>query len=368
MKLNRNNYEEYFILYLDNELDSDDRREVEAFAKQNPDLATELEMLMQSKLTPDADILYADKGSLMRFDSASISLSNYEEWLTAYIDNELTDGERKDVEVFVAGNPSIQRQLNLLLQTKLQPEAIVFPYKESLYRKEENTRVISMRWWRVAAAAVLLIGVSTTAFFLVKNNATNEALESAVSFAPEFRPPVNNNSPVAILQPKEDKMVPETQSPVVTAEDKQAQKKNEQQRLVAKKVDIVQEVKKEQPGLQKDEKALLVAVERPKANDLTTPSPDNKNVFNEKTQEAVTASIVPVTPGSDNLTDKGSLIAASNVTTETPEPSYAVEKQSGNKGIRGLLRKVTRTFEKRTNIKATDEDDRLLIAGLTIKL
>ena len=33
MKLNRNNYEEYFILYMDNELDSDDRREVEAFVQ-----------------------------------------------------------------------------------------------------------------------------------------------------------------------------------------------------------------------------------------------------------------------------------------------------------------------------------------------
>src|SRR6476469_8353491 len=103
MKLNRNNYEEYFILYMDNELDSECRREVEAFVKQNPDLAADLELLMQSKLSPDDAISFTDKGSLMRFDSSAISLSNYEEWLTSYIDNELSDGERRDVEVFVAG-------------------------------------------------------------------------------------------------------------------------------------------------------------------------------------------------------------------------------------------------------------------------
>ena len=105
----------------------------------------------------------------MRFDSSSISLSNYEEWLTSYIDNELTEEERKDVEVFVAGNPAIQRELNLLQQTKLQPEAIVFPYKESLYRREEKARVVAIRWWRIAAAAVLLLGISTTAIVLINN-------------------------------------------------------------------------------------------------------------------------------------------------------------------------------------------------------
>ena len=52
----------------------------------------------------------------------------------------------------------------------------------------------------------------------------------------------------------------------------------------------------------------------------------------------------------------------------TPDDGEGVEKSSGNKGLRGFLRKVTRTFEKRTNIKATDDDDRLLIAGLSIKM
>ena len=43
--------------------------------------------------------------------------------------------------------------------------------------------------------------------------------------------------------------------------------------------------------------------------------------------------------------------------------------ESGKKNkLRGFFRKVTRTFEKRTNIKATDDEDRLLLAGLAIKL
>jgi anti-sigma factor RsiW len=38
MKIDRHNYEEYFILYMDNELSSDDRGQVEEFIQKNPDL------------------------------------------------------------------------------------------------------------------------------------------------------------------------------------------------------------------------------------------------------------------------------------------------------------------------------------------
>src|SRR6476646_4927232 len=138
MKLNRYNYEEYFILYLDNELDSEGRQEVEAFVQANPDLKAELDMLRQSKLVPDADISFTDKDALLRFDNSSISLANYEEWLTAYIDDEVTDEQRIDIETFMASNPAALNELNLLKQTKLQPETIVFPYKQSLYRKTEK--------------------------------------------------------------------------------------------------------------------------------------------------------------------------------------------------------------------------------------
>ena len=64
--------------------------------------------------------------------------------------------------------------------------------------------------------------------------------------------------------------------------------------------------------------------------------------------------------------DKTSTKEAGKITQDNPDVDFASESSS-NKGIRGFLRKVTRTIEKRTNIKATDDDGRLLIAGLAIK-
>ena len=50
MSINRHNYEEFFILYLDNELSSEHRRQVELFVEQHPDLGEELQLLEQTRL------------------------------------------------------------------------------------------------------------------------------------------------------------------------------------------------------------------------------------------------------------------------------------------------------------------------------
>jgi hypothetical protein len=45
------------------------------------------------------------------------------------------------------------------------------------------------------------------------------------------------------------------------------------------------------------------------------------------------------------------------------------QNEPGRKNkLRGFFRKITRTFEKTTNMKATDDEDRLLVGGLAIRL
>ena len=50
MQINRHNYEEYFILYMDNELPAAERRMVDEFVKLHPDLQEELSLLLQQWL------------------------------------------------------------------------------------------------------------------------------------------------------------------------------------------------------------------------------------------------------------------------------------------------------------------------------
>src|SRR5688572_8237775 len=93
MNINRNNYEEYFLLYADKELSADEKSMVEMFVQQNPDLEEEFVMLQQSVVKPDNTITL-DKSSLFKKEAGQqeqyIDQSNYEEKFLLYTDNELS--------------------------------------------------------------------------------------------------------------------------------------------------------------------------------------------------------------------------------------------------------------------------------------
>jgi len=67
--ITRDNYEEFFLLYVDNELSVTDRRLVEAFVGDNPDLKEEWESLLQCRIQSDTaeGPVFAGKEGLMKF-------------------------------------------------------------------------------------------------------------------------------------------------------------------------------------------------------------------------------------------------------------------------------------------------------------
>ncbi len=66
MHLDRNNYEEFFLLYVDNELTDGERVEVEAFILENTDLREELNLLQASKIQPETSLFFEDKNGLLK--------------------------------------------------------------------------------------------------------------------------------------------------------------------------------------------------------------------------------------------------------------------------------------------------------------
>lgn len=156
--INHNNYEEYLLLYIDGELSSAERQAVEVFVAANPEIASELEALQQTVLSPAEDISFVQKEVLYR-EATGIHLDNYESWFMMYVDNELNAAEKQAVETFVLQQPQLQDEFTLLKQTVLPNEWVVFENKAVLYRKEEKRRpiVIGMRWASLAAAVLIAL-------------------------------------------------------------------------------------------------------------------------------------------------------------------------------------------------------------------
>ena len=368
MNINRHNYEEYFILYMDSELGSDERRQVEDFIQKHPDLKEELDVLLQYKMVPDTSIIFDGKEELMIHNGYSpISMANYEEWLTMYVDNELTFKQKNEVEQFVAANSQVKKELEILQQTKLQPEEIIFTNKELLYRREEKVRAIPMRWWRASAAAILIFAIGTTAVIVWNKKSTNDNIEVASNKEQKLK----DNS-VVIKQKKETvnqvnpSMIDNTTEPVVITKQKTSdiatiKRIKSDNKKSADKLSI--EAKKEEPIITKSN-------DRP-SNNLPQPL-NNLDLKNDAFKPDISKVIPP-----DEIKTPQKLRVKDDVVTTGPTPtSYSgsnsdnsLNQSDGKKGkLRGFLRKVTRTFEKNTNINATNDDDRVLIGGLALKL
>lgn len=161
--MNRDNYEMFFLLYTDNELDAAEQKAVEAFVALHADLKEELNAMLQTRLSANETVPFLHKESLYKTSGATsfIDADNYEEYFVLYADGELNVEEQKAVESFIENHPQQQAELLHLQRVKIQPDhSIVFSGKAALYRKEKTAaRVIAFQWRRmVAAASIIAIG------------------------------------------------------------------------------------------------------------------------------------------------------------------------------------------------------------------
>ena len=151
MTVNRHNYETFFLLYVDKELSAAERKAVDMFVQENPDLKMELILLQQTVIKAD-DINLDKKNWLYR----EVEITALHENLLLFADDELSAADKKSVEILLATDNKAMAEWAILQQTKLQPDrAVVFENKQLLYRKKGG-RVVGFTWWRAASAAIIL--------------------------------------------------------------------------------------------------------------------------------------------------------------------------------------------------------------------
>lgn len=354
MKIDRHNYEEFFILYWDNELTAEQKQQVEAFVAQHADLEAEFRLLQQTRFVPEKELVFEDKDALLK-SGAEINLSNYEIFLLSYIDDELNAKEKNSVEQFALQNPAVQQELDLLKKTKLEPEYVIFPDKSTLYRKERKVRVIEMRWFRVAAAAVLIFAAGL--LLLINNSNTRGDAESIASVNPETKQSKVDN-PQA--DPAENNGEESVISNPGTITDQEA--------LPSAKKIISEQSKQVSPASKQDNDPVYASIPTPEIKNENNPSEIEVTLKSFDKAIATQTFNTSGQPFNEEIVTQRTSPAYDNMNSSFLFASNDEDASSDKGGLRGFLRKTTRIFERRTNIQTTTDDNKLLVGAFTVSL
>ena len=158
MEINRNNYEAYFIDYLEGNLDERLVDSFIEFIKLNPDLKEELDLFESVSAAPE-DISFNKKEKLYKekYDSEK----EFDNAAVAKLEGDISDEEKFEFEIYLAEHPEKKKEATLFKQTKLVADSsVVFDKKDKLYRK--SGRKVFLLWsGRVAAILILAFAVFT---------------------------------------------------------------------------------------------------------------------------------------------------------------------------------------------------------------
>lgn len=342
--ITRENYEEYFLLYGDNELSPSAKSAVERFVAENPDLQEEWEALLHCRVDADPSDVFPNKELLLQAD------------LLSYVDGELDEEGRRSVEEFTGRYPSKALELEQLLMTVSQPDrSIHFPDKERLYRSERR-RVLFMPWMRAGIAAAVL---GLTALLLLTGQHKDDPRVAKVLPPPAKKnvsAPVTPSKPVPLYS---------------TGSDDRIAKSDRHERNSQSKVQVQAA----------EEKAPEVAVQQQEVAQVTTVPTSTDNNSIRAADPALNAKEIPDAE-EKTLIKPAMTVAAVNIPKE--QSSFAtqalLEEQqaeetgnvvaaapAGKNKLRGLFRKVSRTFGK-TADRDDDGQKEVLISAFQVAL
>lgn len=183
MELNRDNYEAYFLDFLEGNLTPEQEEMLNRFLKFNPDLEEELHSFSFLSISPE-NTNYPEKASLKKEippTAESLSPGNFDIFCIAYLEGDLSEAQKEALFNFLEENPSYAEILDTYRLTHLVPENIAFPGKGKIHKRK-----VSGFQWRIlvplaAAAAIALM-------LIFKPSLAPESVEIASVEVPEKKP------------------------------------------------------------------------------------------------------------------------------------------------------------------------------------
>ena len=165
MKINKNNYESYFVDYLEGNLDEKLVDDFIEFLQQNPELKGELSLFDSVSVVPEK-LEFSGKNKLYK---EKYDIENaFNKTAIERLEGEISEEEKVNFEKYLSKHPEKEKEASLFNYTKLKPDnSIVFSKKQKLYRRSSGKTVLM---WTVRIAAVLVLAF---VFYVLTDRPTN---------------------------------------------------------------------------------------------------------------------------------------------------------------------------------------------------
>lgn len=161
MDINRNNYEAYFIDYLEDNLDKNIVDDFIEFLQQNPDLKEELKVLSKVSVVAE-NIEFSKKERL--YKEKLDSEKEFNQTAIASLEDDISVTEKREFNNYIEQHPDKKRDVALFSKTKLVPDkTVIFRNKKRLYHRPASKITLL---WAVRIAAVFILAF---AFFTLFN-------------------------------------------------------------------------------------------------------------------------------------------------------------------------------------------------------
>ncbi|MGB4205185.1 MAG: hypothetical protein WBJ84_06140 [Bacteroidales bacterium] len=169
-EINYNNYEVFFLDYLEGRLSQRQIDKLKAFVDSHPELKDEFESLELVRLIPDESISFKGKEMLKKqpvISVGNINEQNYEEVFVAAFENDLSEIQNLELNQFLDKNPTLRREFNLVGKSRLSPDtSIIYPDKDGLKKTLIVPFASRLFYYGVAAAAILLLLIALKFIFI----------------------------------------------------------------------------------------------------------------------------------------------------------------------------------------------------------
>jgi len=181
MRINNQNYEIWFIDYLDGKLNHQQLDELKIFLMLNPELEQELDEMEQTILQPEK-VVFANKNSLKKTASSlTINDTNFDDYAVALMEGDLSSTDADEFKQYLNKNKNRATEYERLRKTKLVADlSLIYPNKNTLKKSVyimPVTRKIVLRVASIAALLLLFVGLyiiynpkKSTQTALIKSN------------------------------------------------------------------------------------------------------------------------------------------------------------------------------------------------------